>query len=219
MDPFRLCLCGGPVAVYLLLLGAINLSRRPFLVSGARDAAALGLAVSGLMLVGPFELFFPNAAAIRFEPHSWIVWILLVALYAMLLVLVLLLLRPRLIVYNIAADELRPILADLVTRLDADARWAGDSLLLPTMGVQLHLDGLATMRNVSLVASGPNQNQAGWKHLETALRDVIANFQVVRNPRAFGLLSAGLLIVLGLILAIARNPQEVAHSLLDMLRL
>ncbi len=219
MDPFRLCLCGGPVAVYLLLLGAINLSRRPFLVSGTRDAAALGLAVSGLVLVGPFELFFPNAAAIRFEPYSWIVWILLVALYAMLLVLVLLLLRPRLIVYNIAIDELRPILADLVTRLDSEARWAGDSLVLPTMGVQLHLDGLATMRNVSLVANGPNQNQAGWKHLENALRDAIANFQVVRNPRALGLISAGLLIVVGLILAIARNPQEVAHALLDMLRL
>ena len=35
MDPFRVCLALGPVAIYLLLLGAINLSRRPLLVSGA----------------------------------------------------------------------------------------------------------------------------------------------------------------------------------------
>ena len=39
MDPFRLCLALGPVAIYLLLLGAVNLSRRPLLVSGVRDAA------------------------------------------------------------------------------------------------------------------------------------------------------------------------------------
>ena len=34
MDPFRLCLALGPVAVHLLLLGAVNVSRRPLLVSG-----------------------------------------------------------------------------------------------------------------------------------------------------------------------------------------
>ncbi len=219
MDPFRLCLAGGPVAIYLLLLGAINLSRRPFLVSATRDAAALGLAVSGLVIIGPLELFFPNAAAIRFEPHAWIVWVLLVALYALSLVLVLLLLRPRLIVYNVSADELRPILADLVTRLDAGARWAGDSLVLPGLGVQLHIDGMARVRNVSLVANGPNQDYAGWRQFEDALRDGLGDFEVPRNPRAASLISAGLLIVLGLILAIARDPQAVAQSLLEMLRL
>ena len=38
MDPFRLCVALGPVAVYVLLLGALNLSRRAFLVTGTRDA-------------------------------------------------------------------------------------------------------------------------------------------------------------------------------------
>ena len=33
MDPFRVCLALGPVAVYVLLLGALNLSRRPFTVT------------------------------------------------------------------------------------------------------------------------------------------------------------------------------------------
>ncbi|MEI7903478.1 MAG: hypothetical protein WCK89_24835, partial [bacterium] len=61
MDPFRLCLAFGPVAIYAVLLGAINLLRRPFAVSGTRDAAALGLAVSGLVIVGPIELFLPPA--------------------------------------------------------------------------------------------------------------------------------------------------------------
>ncbi len=59
MDPLRFCLAIGPVTVYLLLLGAVNLSRRPLLVSGVRDAAALALAAAGLAIIGPLELLFP----------------------------------------------------------------------------------------------------------------------------------------------------------------
>ena len=117
MDPFRLCLGLGPVAVYLCLLGTISLSRRAVLVSGVRDAATLALAVSGLVVIGPMELFFPFAAAARFGPH---VWLLLLALYAMCVILWLLVLRPRLVIYNVSADKLRPILADAVNSLDAE---------------------------------------------------------------------------------------------------
>jgi len=216
MDPFRQCLALGPVAVYVLLLGTINLSRRPFLVTGTRDAAALGLAVAGFLIVGPIELFFPDAAAVRFGPY---VWLLLLAFYVMCLVLVLLLLRPRLIIYNMRADQLRPLLADLAGELDTDARWAGDSLSLPTLGVQLHIDNLAAMRNVSLVSLGPNQNHAGWRRLELALGAVLSRQEVPRNPRGISLLSASLLIAVALVWAIARDPQAVAQTLFDMLRL
>jgi uncharacterized membrane protein len=217
MDPFRLCLALGPLAIYVLLIGVINTLRRPFLVSGARDAAALGLAVSGLVIVGPVELFFPVAASLAFGVY---VWMLLLALYALCLVLVLLLLRPRLVIYNVSNDQLRPILTDLVTRLDPEARWAGDSLALPNLGVQLHVDTLPAMRNVSLVATGPNQNQQGWRKLETALGEAISQLQVPRNPRVIGsLLSAGGLLALAVVLTIARDPQAVAQSLFHMLRL
>jgi len=216
IDSFRLCVALGPVAIYVLLIGAINLLRRPFLVSGTRDAAALGLAVSGLVIVGPVELFFPVTASLRFGAF---VWVLLIALYALCLVLVLLLLRPRLVVYNMSSDELRPILADLVAKLDAEARWAGDSLALPSLGIQLHVDGLAAMRNVSLIAAGPNQNHQGWRRLELALASALSQVEVPRNRQAIGLLSAGALLALAVVLAIARDPQAVAQSLFDMLRL
>ncbi len=216
MDAFRLCLALGPVAVYLLLLGAINLSRRPFLVSGTRDAAALSLAISGFVIVGPMELFFPNAAAMRFGPY---VWVLLLAFYALCVVLVLLLLRPRLIIYNISADQLRPILAELVEQLDSDARWAGDGLVLPNLGVQLYVDNLTAMRNVSLMSAGGSQNHAGWQRLERVLAAALWRVEVTRNPRGVSLITAAMLIALALIMAIARDPQAVAHALFDMLRL
>ncbi|OHB68663.1 MAG: hypothetical protein A2V70_07050 [Planctomycetes bacterium RBG_13_63_9] len=216
MDSFPLCLALGPVAVYLMLLGSINLSRRPFLVSGTRDAAALGLAISGFVIIGPVELFFPDAAAVRFGPY---VWVLLVAFYALCLVLVLLLLRPRLIIYNISVDQLRPILADLAGRLDGDTRWAGDTMVLPGLGIQLHVDNLAAMRNVSLTSVGPNQSQQGWRRLEASLAAALSREDVGRNPRGLSLISAGMLIAVFLVLAIARNPQAVAQALFDMLRL
>lgn len=215
IDAFRMCLMLGPVAVYLLLLGAINLSRRPLLVSGVRDMAALGLAVAGFVIVGPVELFFPEAAAARFGPY---VWVLLLAFYGLCLVLVLLMLRPRLIVYNISAGQLRPVLDETVMQLDPRCRWAGDSLMMPSLGVQLHLDQSPTGRNVSLISVGARQNLLGWRRLETALAAALGQVRVTRNPRAASLLCAGLLIVVLLVMAVSRDPQAVAQTLFDMLR-
>jgi hypothetical protein len=213
MDPFRLCLALGPVAMYLLLLGAVNLSRRSLLVSGVRDAAALALAVSGLVIIGPMELFFPFESAVKLGSY---VWVLLLALYVMCVVLWLLLLRPRLVIYNISADKLRPILAELVGRIDGDVRWAGDSLAIPGLGVQLYIDNYASLGNVSLISAGGNQNHAGWRRLETSLRAALAREEATRSPRGLSLILAGLLCIAGIVLAIAHDPEAVARSLLDV---
>ncbi len=218
MEPFHQCLALGPVAIYLLLLGAINLARRPFVVSGGRDTAVLGLAVSGLVLVGPIALFFPESVSVHFGPEGTrFLWMLLVAFYALCLILVLLVLRPRLIIYNIPVDQLRPILAELVERLDADARWAGDSLVLPALGVQLHLDSLNFMRNVALISSGPKQDYQGWARLEAELAVALRSVEVPRNPRGVTLFSIGLVMIVGLGGAIIRDPQSIARTVLDLL--
>lgn len=216
MDPFALCLALGPVGIYLLLLGAVNLARRPLMVTGTRDAAALGLAFAGMIIVGPVQLFFPHSAAARFGPY---VWILLIAFYALCIVLVLLLLRPRLIIYNLTLDQFRPMLADLVPRLDRDARWAGETLSLPGLGVQLHVDQLPLMRNLSLVSVGAEQNPAGWRKLEQAVNEALAEAVVPRNPRGYSLLSGGTFLLLLVVVAVARDPQGVASSFFEMLRL
>ena len=62
MDPLHLCIALGPLAVYLLLLGIINLMPRPFMTSGARDTAALSIAISGFVVAGPMELFLPGSS-------------------------------------------------------------------------------------------------------------------------------------------------------------
>jgi uncharacterized membrane protein len=211
MDPFRVCLALGPVGIYLLLLGAVNLSRRPLLVSGARDGAALALAVSGLVVVGPIELFAPLGAA-RAGPY---VWLLLLALYGLCVALALLWLRPRLVIYNISVDKLRPVLATLVEQLDTDARWAGDSLVLPGLGVQLYVDSFALFRSASLVSAGSKQSHAGWRRLEMALGNALTREEVTRNPGGISLAGTGMLIIAAIVLTIKQDPQAVVQPLLD----
>src|SRR5688572_189670 len=96
-DPLHACVALGPLATYLLVLGAINLSRRPLLTTGGRDAAALALALAGLAAAGPMELFMPERAAVYIG--GW-VWVLLLTVYFLAVVLLILSMRPRLIVYN-----------------------------------------------------------------------------------------------------------------------
>ena len=215
LDPLRLAIALGPLAVYLLVLGAINLTARPRLTSGARDTAALGLAVGGLAIVGPMELFFPENAAVHLG--AWI-WLLLIAFYALCLALVILLMRPRLVIYNITVDQLRSILADVVKDLDHQSRWAGDSLILPRLQVQLYVEPFATMKNVQLVSSGPRQSYAGWRRLEEALAPALRQANVAPNPYGLSLTAFGLLIVGLVVLALINNPQAVALQLNEMLR-
>jgi hypothetical protein len=215
MDALRLCLGLAPVALYLWLLGVRSLSQRPWLVLGVRDSAMLALAISGLVVIGPIELFFPHEAAVWFGPY---VWLLVLALYAMCVVLWLLVSRPRLVIYNVSLDKLRPTLADVVGSLDADARWAGDSLALPGLGVQLYAEGFAVLRGVSLVAAGGRQSQAGWRRLEEALRAALAREEVTRDPRGLGLFLAGLLCLAAIGWNIARNPQAAGNTVWDFVQ-
>ena len=217
MESFHQCLALGPVAIYLLLLGAIGLLRRPVVVSGGRDAAALALAVSGMVFVGPLSLFFPESIAARMGPAGTrYVWLMLISLVVLCLVFMLLNLRPRLVIYNITADRLRPILAKVVERLDAEAHWAGDSIFLPGLGVQLHLDDVGWMRNVSLVSSGPKQDYKGWSRLETELTAALRGVTCPWSISGLVLLSAGNVLVIWLALLIVRDPHGIARAVYEL---
>lgn len=215
MDPLRLCIALSPLAAYVLLLGLINLSSRPLVTSGGRDLAALALGICGLMIVGPMELFFPEVAVVRFGGY---VWLMLLGMYALLVMLLTLILRPRLVVYNMTVDQLRPTLASVVSELDLDARWAGECLVLPRLGVQLHIEPFLAMRNVQLVSSGPHQSIAGWRRLERTLVKTLKGTSSLPNPYGFSLVFFGLLMVALITFAVVSDTEAVAQALGEMLR-
>lgn len=215
-DPLRLAIALVPIAAYCVLLALVNARRRPFVTTGGCDLATLGAALSGLVLVGPIELFRPEAASAQFGDY---VWLFLLVFYWLWVWLAVLVARPRLVVYNVRGDELRPVLAEVARRVDPQARWAGDSLALPTLGVTLHMECFEIMRHSSLTSSGGKQNMAGWQRLSAELRNDLAPLRVASNPRALGLVlvAAGLL-ALSIVHMIAR-PQQVAQAMQEMLNI
>lgn len=216
MEPFRACLAVLPLAVYLLTIGIINLGGRPFLTTGARDGYALGLALAGFCIIGPIELFMPEAAVAQFGPF---VWLLLIAFYFLAVTSVILWMRPRIVIYNIALEELRPVLGKLVSELDPEHRWAGNSVVLPSLGVQFQIERFAPMRNVSLVAAATEQSYAGWHTLERRLAGELTATRRAPNPLGALFVSLAVLLLVAVGIWIAADPQAIVRGLVNWLQL
>lgn len=215
MDSLHLAIAFVPLAVYLLLLGLLNLSPRPFLTTGVRDGLALSIGLAGLVIAGPMELFLPERAASTFGPY---VWLLLLALYLLCSIFIVLLGRPRLVLYNTSPTELKPILERVVKQLDPQATWADETYVLPQMFVQLHVESFAALRSVSLVAVGPRQSWVGWKKLEIELAIALREAPGVANPYGITLILFGLLLGGFTTYWLANEREAVAQALWEMLR-
>ena len=127
-------------------------------------------------------------------------------------------LRPRLVFYNVTVIQLRPVLGSVVQQLDNQARWAGDSLLLPQLGIQLHLEEFSVMRNVQLVSSGPKQNFTGWRRLELEMRRSLSSTWATRNPRGASLIAISLAITVVIAISMVNGQQSIAQAVTDLLR-
>jgi hypothetical protein len=183
------------------------------MTTGGSDLAVLGAAMSGLVLVGPIELFRPEAASAEFGSY---VWLFLLVFYWLWVWLAVLLGRPRLVIYNISGQQLRPLLAEAAREIDPQSRWAGDSLALPSLGVQLHIESSDWMRHTSMIAAGSKQNLSGWRQLAIQLHGRLNALRVPPNPRALGLLSLGILLFFVSIWHMLSDPVRVAQALLEI---
>jgi hypothetical protein len=217
MDPVPFAMAAIPMALYLLVLGIANLGRTPRVVTGAREIAALALALSGLLIVGPINLLLPQGAVVRL---GVLIWPLLVTFYALCVTLCILVSRPRLVIYNISLDQLRSVLEQALRRLDPDVHFAGDVIVLPQLAVQFHLETSGTMRNISLVSIGDRQSYAGWLRVLKELRATLSRVEVMPNPRGFTFLALAALLVGWPAIQLMQLPHnQVAQKLLEMLRL
>ena len=172
IDPFTILLALLPLIGYLLVISMIRLSGRALVTSGGRDVAAIAMAISGLLAVGPAELFFPTAAATVFGP---VVWVALAIFYALCTTLVALTTTPRLVIYGRTPEELfEPLLA---AAKEIDPQASGDirTLLvrLPQAGVHLRLDGQRSIDNAQVLAFEPNISIRFWRKLLVNLRQQV----------------------------------------------
>lgn len=178
-----------PAAAYLLMLAGLHLRRRPSAMAGSSDLLLLAAGTAGLAVAGPLALLQPVVGGT--------VWAALMLLLGVGLVFAALLLaaRPRLVVYNITLEQLRPVVAEIVATLDPTARWAGETVALPGRGIQVHLDGRGGMRSVSVVALGGRTSAEGWAEFSRRLRQALRGLRVRSSPWAavFGCCGCGLL--------------------------
>ena len=187
MDSLHFCIAVVPLAVYLLMMGLLNLRRHPFVTTGARDAATLGIGVVGFVIAGPMELFFPEGAASQFG--AW-VWVSLIVFYGLCVSLVVLLMRPRIVIYNVSLEELRPILSKIALELDPKSRWIGDALVIPRLKIHMHVEAVESLRNVQMVAGGNQQSTEGWLRVVRERKRHMAKVAVRPNVTGVPLLVA-----------------------------
>ncbi|MFM7137808.1 MAG: hypothetical protein ACKO1M_12185 [Planctomycetota bacterium] len=164
-----------PLGGYLLMLGCLHLRRRPTVLSGGLDVVALAAGLSGFVLAGPLALLQPAVGTAA--------WASLMMLGALVLIVAggLLATRPRLVIYNVTAEQLRPVMAEVVGRLDASARWAGESVVMPARGLQVLMDGRGLARCVSIAAVGTRASPEAWSEFARLVRRGARGLRVRRN--------------------------------------
>ncbi len=200
IEPFTIVLAFLPLIGYLTVLGLIRVSGRVLVTTGGRDIAALAIAISGMLAVGPAELFFPfffSAAASLFGP---MVWVALGILYALCVTLVALTSTPRLIAYGRTPDELYPPLLRAAQRIDPSATGDASSLLitLPAAGIHLRVDGQRGVDYGQILSFEPNVSLRFWTTLLANLRAEVRESSAPMPRRGLVMLLAAT--VLGCIL-------------------
>jgi hypothetical protein len=217
MSSLQIAIAVVPLILYLLYWAIIHFLGRAKVISGLADAYLLGIALAGFFLVGPLDLFLPEAAATRFGPF---VWLLLLTLYFLVLSLLVLVDRPRIVIYNAAADQVRTILSEVAQEVDKDTRWAGDVCCMPQVQMQFHLAQSRWSRTVQLIAVGWRQNFAAWRSMEIRLQYELAPVRR-RTLRTSGLtlLAAAATLALIALYGLYLDRQHMAQALTDFLRL
>ena len=94
-------------------------------------------------------------------------------------------------IYNVTIEQLRPVMAEVVGRLDASARWAGESAVMPARGLQVLMDGRGLARCVSVVAVGTRASPEAWSEFSRQLRRGARGLRVRRNPWGAAFAAAG----------------------------
>ena len=167
------------------------------------------------MIAGPMELFLVEEAAVLYG--AW-VWLMMLVAYGLIVLLLVLLLRPRLVVYNITPEQLRPWWPKSRRGWMPIASGQAKASPCRRLGVQLHLEAAPLLKNVQLVSSGADQSLAGWRQLQVTLRRKLAPRGTGTNPLGVSLLGFGVLLVIVITVLLARDPAGTLQAANEMLR-
>lgn len=179
MDYVRYAIALGPIGLYWVLIGYLYQRSHPMLINAAQDTLLFGLGVVGLMVIGPLELFFPNAAYSLLG--AW-TWFFLLCLYAFIVLFIALNRRPQWTLYGSNAEGLRGILSRVLEEQNIEHSWEDTILLVPELGIRAIVEPAnVTDRAAQLTRCGRAQDIVGWYRLEKWVTE-----QLQSTPSAHG---------------------------------
>lgn len=194
LEVFPLVVALLPLSTYFLLLGVLRLLRRPLVTTATRDGAAVAIAVSGLVMIGPVYLFFPSMAAAEL---GWYVWVVLGVFYLLCVSLILLSLKPRVIVYGLRTSEALPIVLKAAQTVDplATLEENRQQVNLPQRGVTLRVDGLGITDAIQIEAFERNLHPQFWRHLLVEIRRETLQVRCGVSVGGMGMLIVGIVLM------------------------
>lgn len=217
IDSFPLFFSLLPLATYLLLLGAMRLSRRPLVTTQSRDGAALAIALVGLVMIGPVHLFFPSAAAAEL---GWIVWVVLGVFYTLCVSLILMSLKPKIVLYGISPLDALVELHKAAITIDSSAIIDQDRMQvdLPSRGVHLRIEHHGLHDVVQIEAFERNLHPHFWRHLLLQLRQQTHSKTSPFSIGGLVMLVAGLFLMSICVRQIYAHPTEILAGFRQWMR-
>lgn len=215
MFNFHLVLALLPLIGYLLLLGIARLLGKVIVTTGGRDIAALGIAISGMVAIGPAELFFPNAAATVFGP--W-VWIALITFYALIVSLVALTATPKLVVYGRTPEQLFPALTAAAEQVDEKAvSMDGLKVYLPSYGIHFRIDGYRSADHAQVVAFESGVSLKVWDKMFSHFRQEAEKTSAPAPRRGHMMILVAFALSAILLWQVISNQEQVVQGFRDWL--
>lgn len=164
MDYMHYAIALGPIGLYCVLVGYLYQRPHPMLINAAQDTLLFGMGAVGLIVIGPMELFFPNAAYSLLG--AW-TWFFLLCLYGFVVLFVALNRRPQWTLYGSSASAMRGILGRVLEERDIAHSWEGSILVVPELGIRAIVEPAnASDRAAHLTRCGREQSVIGWYRLE-----------------------------------------------------
>ena len=215
LDLLRFAIAILPLAAYTNVLGLLRLRSKPTVLSGAMDLLLLGLALIGVVAIGPIELFFPRAAYSLLG--GW-VWILLIGLYLFVLMFLALNTTPKLVVYGLDHEVLRLQVCELLEQEQIRSEWLGDLVDLPELGVRACIEPAGRGSVSQIHAAGKQQNLTGWFTLERLLLTKVSATRIHQRSQAIVWLNISF-VLFGIAAVLISNDlprlQQVMVSMFD----
>lgn len=214
LDSFTQLVILLPLGCYFLVIGIMNSRRSPWIVSGTRDFFALALGCTGLFLLGPFSLFFPQSA---FNLMGGWVWLALFILYLLIVTLIALALRPRLLVYSVDSSSFVQRFHQLLIQLDPNTQWAGTSFHCPQLSVEGYVESRSTESVAQIIGSNRDQDLLNWMRLQRLLQQEMRQWTNTRKQFSSWIV-VGLILVFFAVSPVIMQPQETLATMKEVLR-